>query len=182
MKLNSKPFNGGDAQGVQEFKIMKFKVANQVVDTALQWSAFPTIMPLAENTAVKTRSFDIQNTEVHMTGSVMKHTINNKGFDISRIDELVKNGDVEVWTFDNTNGKEPHPMHLHGVQFQILSRTGGRNSLTPLEKGWKDTVLCLPGEKVKIIIPFNIYNGKYLYHCHNLEHEDSGMMGQIQVN
>jgi FtsP/CotA-like multicopper oxidase with cupredoxin domain len=116
-----------------------------------------------------------------MSGMMM-HTINNKSYDANRIDELVPNGAVEIWTFDNTNGQEPHPMHLHGVQFQILNRTGGRGTLTALEKGWKDMALCMPGEKVKIIVPFNGYTGKFVFHCHNLEHEETGMMGQFQVS
>ena len=174
---------GGNAQGTQEFKIMKFKTTSQVVDNFTTPAILSSINPLTESMATTSRNFDIQNTDMgSMNGSAMTHTINNKVFDTNRIDELIANGAIEVWTFDNTNGTEPHPMHLHGVQFQILSRTGGRNSLIPSEKGWKDMVLCMPGEKVKIIIPFNAYTGKFLFHCHNLEHEDSGMMGQYKVN
>lgn len=182
--LISKMFSGGgNAQGTQEFKIMKFKTTSQVVDNFTTPATLSSINPLTESMATTSRNFDIQNTDMgSMNGSAMTHTINNKVFDTNRIDELIANGAIEVWTFDNTNGTEPHPMHLHGVQFQILSRTGGRNSLIPSEKGWKDMVLCMPGEKVKIIIPFNAYTGKFLFHCHNLEHEDSGMMGQYKVN
>ena len=181
--LISKMFSGGNAQGTQEFKIMKFKTTSQVVDNFTVPATLSSINPLTESMATISRNFDIQNTDLgSMNGSAMTHTINNKVFDTNRIDELIANGAIEVWTFDNTKGVEPHPMHLHGVQFQILSRTGGRNSLIPSEKGWKDMVLCMPGEKVKIIIPFNAYAGKFLFHCHNLEHEDSGMMGQYKVN
>lgn len=181
--LISKTFNGGNAQGTQEFKILKFKVDTQVNDNVIIPTSLSAISQLTESMATKTRNFDIQNTSMkHGSGHNMSHTINDKTFDITRIDEFINNGAIEVWTFDNTDGKEPHPMHLHGVQFQILSRTGGRNALSPLESGWKDMVLCMPGEKVKIIIPFNAYTGKFMYHCHNLEHEDTGMMGQFQVN
>ena len=180
--LISKTFNGGDAQGTQEFKLIKFKITNQVTDNFNIPASLSSINQLTEGMATISRNFDIQNSSMNMSGNAMTHTINNKSFDINRIDELINNGAIEIWTFDNTNGKEPHPMHLHGVQFQVLSRTGGRAALMSNESGWKDMVLCMPGEKVKIIIPFNSYSGKFLFHCHNLEHEDNGMMGQYKVN
>ncbi|SFE37140.1 multicopper oxidase domain-containing protein [Nitrosomonas sp. Nm166] len=78
---------------------------------------------------------------------------------------------------------QPHPIHLHGQQFQILSRTqndreNGYDTVKDgfIDSGWKDTVLVMPGEEVEIIKPFENYTGLFLYHCHNLEHEDMGMM------
>jgi FtsP/CotA-like multicopper oxidase with cupredoxin domain len=84
----------------------------------------------------------------------------------------------------------PHPIHLHGEQFQILSREmrDQNNSSYATVKdgfvnnGWKDTVLVMPGEEVTILKPFNEYTGLYLYHCHNLEHEDMGMMRNFLVS
>lgn len=83
---------------------------------------------------------------------------------------------------------QPHPIHLHGQQFQILSRRqnsrdGGYDSVKDgfINSGWKDTVLVMPGEEVEIIKPFNDYTGLFLYHCHNLEHEDMGMMRNFFV-
>lgn len=181
--LISKAFNGGSSsQGTQEFKIMKFRTTTQTTDNFVLPSALSSIANISEAMATIHRNFDIQNTGMGMMGGGMTHTINDKVFDTDRIDENVANGAIEIWTFDNTNGAEPHPMHLHGVQFQILSRTGGRGGLTPIESGWKDMALCLPGEKVKIIVDFSGLSGKYLFHCHNLEHEDNGMMGQFRVN
>jgi len=69
----------------------------------------------------------------------------------------------------------PHPMHLHGLQFQVLERQGVRHE-GYVDEGWKDTVLLMPGEKIKILVRFADYPGLFLYHCHNLEHEDMGMM------
>jgi FtsP/CotA-like multicopper oxidase with cupredoxin domain len=180
--LISKTFIGGNAQGTQEFKIMKFKVTTQVVDNFSIPTTLSSIAPLTESMATKTRNFEISNVDSGSMSGMMMHTINNKSYDANRIDEFVTNGAVEIWTFNNTNGQEPHPMHLHGVQFQILNRTGGRGTLTALEKGWKDMALCMPGEKVKVIVPFNGYTGKFVFHCHNLEHEETGMMGQFQVS
>jgi len=82
----------------------------------------------------------------------------------------------------------PHPIHLHGQQFQIMSRKISTNSSAYntvkeglIQKGWKDTVLVMPGETVEIIKPFQTYTGLFLYHCHNLEHEDMGMMRNFYV-
>jgi len=83
---------------------------------------------------------------------------------------------------------QPHPIHLHGQQFQILSRRPGyadgayatiKDGL--INSGWKDTVLVMPGEEIEIIKPFMDYTGLFLYHCHNLEHEDMGMMRNFMV-
>ena len=82
-----------------------------------------------------------------------------------------------------------HPIHLHGQQFQILSRSADdadpRDYATMSEgfisSGWKDTVLVMPGERVRIIKPFGDFKGAFMYHCHNLEHEDMGMMRQFIV-
>ena len=109
-------------------------------------------------------------------------TINGKHMDLNRIDETVQLGSTEIWEISNQSSHMmtlPHSMHLHDVQFQILERNGKKPS--PLESGRKDTVLLMPGEQVKIISRFEDYTGIYMYHCHMLEHEDNGMMGQFTV-
>jgi FtsP/CotA-like multicopper oxidase with cupredoxin domain len=108
------------------------------------------------------------------------HRINNRIFDMERIDETVPYGATEIWEFDNSSGDEPHPMHIHAVQFQLVKRTGGRGKIMPHETGWKDTVLVAPGEKVQVIMTFE-QRGKFVFHCHNLEHEDDGMMLNFEV-
>jgi bilirubin oxidase len=70
-------------------------------------------------------------------------------------------------------------MHLHDVQFNILERNGQPPS--EIEAGRKDTVLLWPNDRVRIISRFADYTGIYMYHCHMLEHEDDGMMGQFEV-
>ena len=83
----------------------------------------------------------------------------------------------------------PHPMHIHGLQFQVIEReidSSGRSAWETLSKGyvdegWHDTVLVMPGDRVKILLKFNDFEGLYLYHCHNLEHEDMGMMRNYRV-
>jgi FtsP/CotA-like multicopper oxidase with cupredoxin domain len=109
-------------------------------------------------------------------------TINGKKMDMQRIDFKVKGGSTEIWEIVNVPAgmmEIPHSFHLHGVQFQILDING--KSPPAGEDGWKDTVLVWPGDTVRIIIPFREFPGIYMYHCHLLEHEDDGMMGQFEV-
>ncbi len=192
--LESRVFdNGGDAQGKQGFKIMKFKVTQTVSDPFSVPASLSSLNSISPSASSKTRNFvisavqmsgDMNMTGMHrsdgmnMTGM---HRINDKIYDKNRIDETVVANATETWVFDNSKGDEPHPMHLHGVHFQILERSGGRGQLIASESGWKDTVLVMPREKVKIIIPFSTLTGVFVFHCHNLEHEDDGMMLQYKL-
>ena len=82
-----------------------------------------------------------------------------------------------------------HPVHVHGVQFQVVARQvdeaqrAGWETVKDgfLDQGWKDTVLVMPGERVRVITRFDGYRGLHLIHCHNLEHEDGGMMRHFEV-
>jgi FtsP/CotA-like multicopper oxidase with cupredoxin domain len=105
--------------------------------------------------------------------------INGKLYDISRIDFEVTRGVVERWRF-KTNGNAPHPVHVHGAQFQVQSRSGGRAQVFPWEAGWKDTVLLADFETVDVLVRFE-RAGEYLLHCHQLAHEDQGMMSNFIV-
>ena len=110
---------------------------------------------------------------------MMSHTINGLQFDMRRIDARVRRNETEVWTFVNES-ELPHPVHVHAGQFRVLTRSGGRDRLMPWEAGLKDTVLTLPGERVDVAVRF-FYPGTFLLHCHNLEHEDMGMMINYEV-
>ena len=98
-------------------------------------------------------------------------------------DEKVRLNTLEEWEFINKGGgrgmmgamEMPHPMHLHGMQFQVLERHGVLHD-GYVDEGWQDTVLLMPGERIRLLIRFGDYPGLYLYHCRNLEHEDMGMM------
>ena len=106
--------------------------------------------------------------------------INGKVYDLDRIDFLVPFGETELWRF-KTAGNAPHPVHVHGASFQVVSRAGGRGQLFPWEQGWKDTVLLEDGETVEILIRFDAFRSLYVIHCHKLEHEDAGMMANFEV-
>lgn len=177
--LQSRTFTGASAaQGTQAFNIMKFKVAKSVTGNYVVPAVLSSIVELSESSAVATRNFDISNSGMMM----MQHTINGKAFNASRIDAAPAANTNEIWVFDNSKGSDPHPMHIHGVKFQVLYRAGGRAALAPHETGWKDTILVLPKEKVRVIVPFGTATGKFVFHCHNLEHEDDGMMAQYQLS
>lgn len=164
-----------------EFKIMKFKVDKSETETFSLPSSLSVINTLSPASADTTRIFTLKADPMGpMPGMTGMHTINDKIFDDSRVDETVKAGAVEVWEIVNMSD-ELHPMHIHGVQFLVLERTGGRNVLIPTENGWKDTALLMPGEKIKIIMKFPSYPGKFVFHCHNLEHEEDGMMLVFEI-
>ncbi|MCP9762324.1 multicopper oxidase family protein [Lacihabitans soyangensis] len=174
--LKSEPFfTMGNAQGNQPFDIMAFHVKSQATDTFKLPNSLLNFSKLSASTNI--RSFTL--TMDHMAKEGM-HKINNKIYKSNRIDETVVLGSVETWDFDNSIGDEAHPMHIHGANFQLVSRMGGRNAIFPHEKAWKDTVLVGPGEKVRVMIKFEI-KGKFVLHCHNLEHEDDGMMLNFEV-
>ena len=174
--------NAGSAQGKQGFKIMKFKITQIVSDNFIVPASLSFISSISPLSSSKTRNFIIN--AMQMSGGMTMtgiHRINDKTYDRNRIDETVAANTTEIWVFDNSQGDEPHPMHLHGVYFQVLERSGGRAQLIASESGWKDTVLVMPRETVKIIIPFSTLIGVFVFHCHNLEHEDDGMMLQYQL-
>lgn len=129
----------------------------------------------------------------------MDWTINGRVFEMQGVatDEIVQLDTQEIWEFANASqhgmgmSQMAHPMHVHGLQFQVLSRqpptdpTQRANWQTVkdgyVDDGWKDTILLMPGERVQIQLAFNDHTGLFLYHCHNLEHEDMGMMRNYQV-
>lgn len=111
---------------------------------------------------------------------MMNHTINGRTFDMDIVDQRVPLGRTEVWTLVNES-ELPHPVHIHVGQFRVVSRSGGRNRVMPWEAGLKDTVLVFPGEQVEVAVRFDDYPGLFLLHCHNLEHEDMGMMLNFEV-
>jgi len=133
---------------------------------------------------------------ITVTAGGMRWLLNDRTFQMEGVapNETVSLGAKEVWEFANRGAgmmgmRMAHPLHLHGRQFRVLSRhvdpqvAGELASLRDgfTDEGWKDTVLVMPGERVRVLMHFTRYPGLFLYHCHNLEHEDMGMMRNYRV-
>jgi spore coat protein A len=101
--------------------------------------------------------------------------INGKVFSPSRIDARPELGSTEIWELATD---VHHPVHIHLVKFKVLSRSHGE---PPTDAGWKDTIDLRPREVARVIARFDGYRGKYVFHCHNLEHEDMMMMANFEV-
>lgn len=102
--------------------------------------------------------------------------INNKTMDMTRVDVRSRLGTTEIWQIENVVGMD-HPFHLHGFQFQVLDRNGVPEPYV----SWKDTVNVPKHSKVRIVVRFEDHPGRWMFHCHILDHEDMGMMGILEV-
>jgi spore coat protein A len=150
-------------------QVMRFDVVADAPDT----SRVPPILRRLPNLGgpVALRKFGLQ-----FEGGMW--LINHKGFDARRDDATPRLNTTEVWEFSNETG-DMHPMHLHLVQFRVLTR-----DLSPVQQyelGPKDTVAVRSGETVRVLTRFEGFSGRYVFHCHRLEHEDRDMMGQFRV-
>lgn len=118
--------------------------------------------------------------EIILSGMGPHVSINGKKFDSDRIDLTQKVGETEIWEVYNRPNMmgTVHPFHIHGTQFKIVSLNGKK---PPKElQGYKDTIHLEPGDRAELAVKF-VTPGVYMYHCHILEHEDNGMMGQVLV-
>ncbi|WP_068818285.1 multicopper oxidase family protein [Phormidesmis priestleyi] len=129
----------------------------------------------------------------------MQWQINDRSFEMEAAtpEETVKLNTIEQWEVINQLNRGAmmdasgmaHPIHLHGTQFQVISREvlpelqAGWNTVKDgyIDQGLKDTVMVMPGERIKLLMKFEHYTGLFVYHCHNLEHEDRGMMRNYRV-
>lgn len=160
---------------VERIELMEFIVTEEQSTVTEIPTKLTNIDKIDPNDSIKTREFV-------MAGVGERLTINDKVMDMDHIDEEVDFNTTEIWEVSNLrtgiNGGMAHPFHVHGVQFQVLDRDG--NPPPENESGWKDTVLIQPGEELRLIANFT-HKGVFMYHCHILEHEDAGMMGQFEV-
>lgn len=160
----------GPRQGLQLDVLNLHVDSTNTVPSAVS-ATLGSFTPYAVGNALCTRTFTL-------TAGGMLHYINELQFDPSRLDFTVPWTELERWEFVNLS-TEYHPMHLHGVHFQVVSRSSG--ALRPEEGGWKDTVLVSGSETVSALVRFDAYPGRFILHCHNLEHEDNGMMLNFEV-
>ncbi len=158
------------------FNFLELRPAQNPASSQALPTKLADLPEISAASAVRTRNFLFE-----MAGMMGGFRINRKEMDINFINERVNVGETEIWKITNAT-MMMHPFHVHNTQFRILSRNG-----VPVragENGLKDTVLVSPRETVEILVRFDEYtdpDSPYMYHCHILEHEDDGMMGQFVV-
>jgi spore coat protein A len=176
-------------------KLMQFRVGS---DAAQDTSALPqtlrAIPGIAESDAILTRRLTLDELD-NLVDEPMIHLLDGKRWH-EPVSERPVLGTTEIWELLNLTD-DPHPIHLHLVRFRILDRrpldvsakiydnkvvyTGDAVPPEPNEAGWKDTVRATPGATTRIIVKFEGYTGRYVWHCHILEHEDNEMMRPYEV-
>lgn len=202
--LNRMPM-AADAYDHSHFDLLELRVGPPTANPAKLPSQLATLMTLKSD--APDRHFVLQGMEMSRMRSLMMggsgpgpksphagpggmsmgvggrdlFAINDQFMRMKVINQRVRLDSTEIWTVAN-KGMMGHPFHVHGISFRILSRDG----VPPPEheQGWKDVVLIRSGETVHIIAHFDQPAGDdhpYMYHCHILEHEDNGMMGQFTV-
>ncbi len=180
----------------EAFNLLALHCESNLEDRAPLPGALTEIYRLPESAASNTRTFRLNMGNGMRSGADRgpgdgprngtgggagggNYAINGRAMDMNYINERVPLNTTEIWEVSN-NSPMMHPFHIHNGQFQILDRAG---SPPPAhEMGWKDTVQVKPGELLRLIMRFTDYtdeNNPYMYHCHILEHEDRGMMGQF---
>lgn len=125
--------------------------------------------------------FGLKHQTISFSGMGRMVRINGRVYNSDRIDLTAKPHTNQIWNLTNNDsmmGGMDHPFHIHGAQFRILSVNGKRPSAA--ESGLMDVVNLKPGKKVRVLMSFHD-RGIFVYHCHNLEHEENGMMGQVKV-
>ena len=168
-------------------KIMAFDVVGDAVNTAdPTWNTIPTTlatshpMDLTAADSTKTRRFRIKHDDVTNIWTIDDLTweeVIASGFKRVMADPALDA--VEIWELENSSDGWFHPMHMHLVDFQILSRNG--KPPFAHEKGPKDVVYVGERETVRLLVHFGPHRGRYMLHCHNLTHEDHAMMLQFRV-
>jgi len=180
----------------QRLTIMQFRVAANS-PTAVT-PGIPTLLrkidPIPESAALRKRSFTL-NEYMHPKTHAMLMLLNGQYWH-EPVTEKPELDSTEIWSFINTT-QDIHPIHLHLVRFQILDRRpfdvddflnykkfeyiAAAAPPEANERGWKDTVRCLPETETRIIVPFKGYTGRYVWHCHLLEHAANEMMRPFEV-
>jgi spore coat protein A len=153
-------------------KIMRFDVVGSDNDNSFVPSTLRNIEFLPESAAVRIRDFKYERAN-------RMWLIDGKGWDSNRVDANPELEEVEIWRLHNDSGLWFHPVHIHLIESQILDRNG--QPPFPYERGLKDVFYVGERETVRIIGKFRPHMGKYMYHCHNMVHEDHDMMSQFEV-
>jgi spore coat protein A len=158
------------------YNLMRFNVTTTATDTSVVPSTLRPLTRLNPSSAVRTRNFTLSG-GMGMMGGMW--TINGSPFNENVSIANPKVNTTEIWRFTNQSMLD-HPIHLHQTLFQILDINGVAPPAT--HAGWKDIVV-VPARMgtARIIAKFSDYTGRYVLHCHNLEHEDMAMMARYDM-
>lgn len=208
MQLRSLQFSGaemgmGGGQVLPNgapFAVMNVRVVGRTSEPALPPTRLSTISRYRMEDAVNRnapRSFAVSIGPGSMPSGGMRWLLNGRPYQETEVaaNEIVRLNTTEVWDLVNnsTGGmmgmSMVHPIHIHGLQFQVIERQIASQMAANYEtvrygyvdEGWKDTVMLMPGERIRLLLRFEDFTGMYVYHCHNLEHEDAGMMRNYLV-
>jgi spore coat protein A, manganese oxidase len=166
-------------------KVMAFDVTDEPFSTRdATWHRMPDalvtsdVMALQESAARRTRRMELErkNGSWTINGTTWEDVIRS---DFEKVFADPDVGDVEVWEVENRSGGWFHPLHIHLVDFKVLSRNG--QGPFDYERGPKDVVYVGESETVRLLMRFGPHRGRYMVHCHNLPHEDHDMMTQFAV-
>jgi spore coat protein A len=177
-------------------RILQFRVSNQQKpDTSSLPNSLVKLNRIEETKAIKTRRLTLDE-HLNLGDQSTGMLLNNTWWDMP-VTENPKLNTMEIWEVLNLT-EDSHPMHLHQVRFQLLDRRpfdtaqyldnrtlrfqGDAIPPAPIEAGWKDTIRADPGMVTRIIVPFESYTGRYVWHCHILEHEDNEMMRPYEIS
>jgi FtsP/CotA-like multicopper oxidase with cupredoxin domain len=169
--LGTNFWDGRFAGGDDSFDLLEIRAAGELAPAPEIPQRLAAQEPLAESNATRVRRFELSG----------QGSIDGRSMDMTRIDEVVDVGTTEVWEVSNASGT-PHNFHPHDVRFRVLEYAGG--APPPHLEGRKDTVYIPPNETVRVATEFSDYTDPehpYMFHCHVLQHEDRGMMGQFTV-
>ena len=158
-------------------QVMRFVVAREGKEDARIPSKLSDFRPLSRSEATVEREFRFARGGAEMNGTTL-WTVNGRPFEPDRIDADPELGSVELWRIRTLNVE--HPIHIHLAPFQVLT-SGGGGDPGPYNQGWKDTVNLDNGGDAELLVKFDGYRGRYVFHCHNLEHEDMMMMANFEV-
>jgi FtsP/CotA-like multicopper oxidase with cupredoxin domain len=121
-------------------------------------------------------ALDTTHVAAHRVIVMSQGLIDGKQMDMHRVDTRSRLGTTEIWTIQNVVGMD-HPFHLHGFHFEVLDRDGVPEPF----RAWKDTGNVPKHSSMRIVVRFDDFPGRWMYHCHILDHEDQGMMGVLEV-
>ena len=174
--------SGGEFGSLLNYKTFNILRINVIAATANAVTTLPAT--LVSNTFPAAADASQSRTLVITApGPGIPFTFNNVGFSMNTINQTVALGATEAWTVNGGN-IFGHSFHIHGVQFKIVARNGSSSAVKAYESGWKDTFIVPLNESVTFVAKFDEAADAaypYMYHCHMVNHEDAGLMGQFVV-